>query len=190
MWHEWAMAQGLLDEQQQEVQLLQVDSLELQQWQPPPLSYVKCNVDASFFNNDGATGWGWCVRDHRGRFLLAGTNLIQAHLNTLEGEAMAIKEAMSELMLRGFSNVIFESDSKIAVDAISSRHVGISEFSVLISDIKSLLDANSNFEVKFVKRQANMVAHSLARAAYSMTSHNIFEIIPRCIVNYLMNEMN
>jgi hypothetical protein len=56
MWHEWAMAQGLLDEQQQEVQLLQVDSLELQQWQPPPLSYVKCNVDASFFNNDGGAG--------------------------------------------------------------------------------------------------------------------------------------
>jgi ribonuclease HI len=115
---------------------------------------------------------------------------MQTQLNTLEGEAIAIKEAMSELMQRGLSCVIFESDSKIVVDAISSRHVGISEFSVLISDIKSLLEANPNFEVKFVKRQANMVAHSLARAAYSMTSRSVFESIPRCIINYLMNEMN
>jgi ribonuclease HI len=122
--------------------------------------------------------------------LLAGTNLIQAQLNTLEGEAMAIKEAMGELMQRVLSSVIFESASKIVVDAISSRHVGISEFSVLISDIKSILEANPNFEVKFVKRQANMVAQSLARAAYSMTSRSIFESIPRCIINYLMNEMN
>jgi ribonuclease HI len=190
MWHDWAMAQGLLDDQQQHVQLLHGDNLALHQWQAPSLGYVKCNVDASFFDNDGATGWGWCVRDHRGRFLLAGTNLIHAQLNTLEGEAMAIKEAMHELMLRGYSNVIFESDSKIAVDAISSRHVGISDFSVIISDIKSLLVANSNFEVKFVKQQANTVAHSLARAAYSMTSRSIFQTVPRCIVNYLMNEMN
>jgi ribonuclease HI len=190
IWHEWAMVQGLLDDQQHDEQLLVGDSPALQQWLPPPLGFVKCNVDASFFPTDGATGWGWCVRDHRGRFLFAGTNIMQAQLNTLEGEAMAIKEAMEELIQRGLSCVIFESDSKIVVDAISSRHVGISEYSVLISDIKLLLAANPNFEVKFVKRQTNMVAHSLARATYSMSSRSFFDSIPRCINHYLLNEMN
>jgi ankyrin repeat protein len=37
--------------------------------------------------------------------------------------------------------------------------------SLLISSIKNLLFLNSNFEVKFVKRQANSVAHMLARVA-------------------------
>jgi ribonuclease HI len=94
--------------------------------------------------------------------------------STQEVEAMAIKEAMEEIIQRGLSHVIFENDSKIVVDAISSRQIEISVFSMLISYIKSLLLLHSNFEVKFVKRQTNMVAQSLARAAYSMSSRYIF----------------
>jgi hypothetical protein len=29
-----------------------------QQWQPPGLGFLKCNVDASFFDAAGAKGWG------------------------------------------------------------------------------------------------------------------------------------
>jgi ribonuclease HI len=107
----------------------------------------------------------------------------------LEGEAMALKEAMEAVMYRGLSHVIFESDSKLVVDAISSRQAGISEFSMLISYIQSLLRMNNYFEVKFVKRQANKVAHSLARAAFSMSRRRIFDSVPRCIVTYLNNEI-
>jgi ribonuclease HI len=103
---------------------------------------------------------------------------------------MAIKETIGEMLQRGFTNVNFESDSKIVVDAISSSQLGISEFSLLISNIKSLLLSNPNFEVKFVKRQTNMVAHSFARAAYSIASCRIFYLILRCIDNYLINDMS
>ncbi|MCH90758.1 hypothetical protein A2U01_0011680, partial [Trifolium medium] len=34
--------------------------------------------------------------------------------------AMAIKEAVEDIMQRGLSHVIFESDSKVVVDAIHS----------------------------------------------------------------------
>ncbi|GAU34086.1 hypothetical protein TSUD_255820 [Trifolium subterraneum] len=189
LWNEWAMAQGMLDEYHSQDQQLLTPRVAVQ-WQQPQFGIVKCNVDASFYDIAGATGWGWCVRDHQGRYIIAGTNLLQARLNILEGEAMAIKEAMEEMLQRGFSHVIFESDSKIVVDAISSRQEGISDFSLLISSIQSLLMSNPNFEVKFVKRQANMVAHELARAAYSMSGHRIFESIPRCIENILINDMN
>jgi ribonuclease HI len=69
----------------------------------------------------------------------------------LEGEAMALIEAMEEVLHRGYSFVIFESDSKLVVDAISSRQAGVSEFSILISRIQSLLRMNNYFEVKYVK---------------------------------------
>ncbi|GAU20903.1 hypothetical protein TSUD_120950 [Trifolium subterraneum] len=164
----------------QQEQQLQTDRA-VMQWQQPRFGYVKCNVDASFYDTEGAIGWGWCVRDHRGRFVIAGTNIMHSRLNTLEGEAMAIKEAMDEMVQRGFSHVIFESDSKIVVDAITSSHRGISDFSLLISSIKSVLVLNPNFEVKFVKRQTNMTAHSLARVAYSMPSRCIFELIPQMV---------
>jgi hypothetical protein len=53
-----------------------------------------------------------------------------------------------------------ESDSKIVIDAISFRQIGISKFSMLISHIKPILLPNSNFKVKFVRRQMNTVAFS------------------------------
>jgi ribonuclease HI len=158
------------------------------QWQPPPSDYLKCNVDASFYNTEGAAGWGWCLRDCHGNFKLAGTNLVNSPLTTLEGEAMALVEAMHEMIHRGFSKIIFESDSKLVVDAISSRQGGISEFSILISHIQSLLCTHNYFEVKYVRRQANKVAHSLARAAFSMSRRRIFDSAPRCITTLLIND--
>ncbi|GAU14634.1 hypothetical protein TSUD_96980 [Trifolium subterraneum] len=189
MWNEWSVVQGISSEQQSGEQQLVANRPTIQ-WHNPRFGYVKCNVDASFFNIAGATGWGWCVRDHQGRFIIAGSNIMQARLNILEGEAMAIKEAMIEMTQKGFSHVIIESDSKTVIDAISSSQVGISEFSLLISSIKSLLVSNPNFEVKFVKRQANMTAHALARAAYSMSGRRVFESISRCIENQLIKDMN
>jgi ribonuclease HI len=150
---------------------------------------LKCNVDASFFNNEGACGWGWCIRGSNGQFILAGSNILYEKLNIIEGEALAIREAMCEIIQRGFTQVIFESDSKVVVDAIHSRNVGVSEFCSIISSIQSLLLLYPNFEVKFVKRQANSVAHTLARAAYSKTSRYIYDLVPPGIHNILINEM-
>ncbi|PNY04376.1 RNase H domain-containing protein [Trifolium pratense] len=117
-WHQWALVNRRLDEQQQHVHQQTTFSGE-EQWQPPPIGYLKCNVDASFFNMVGATGWGWCLRDHNGQFKLAGTNFVKSPLNILEGEAMAIIEAMEMMMQKGFSYVTFESDSKTVADALN-----------------------------------------------------------------------
>ncbi|WJX28566.1 hypothetical protein P8452_17266 [Trifolium repens] len=186
-WSQWAEVNGVLQEQHQlEQQLPSVSSQS--QWQRPASGMMKCNVDASFFNTNGATGWGWCLRDSRGQFKLAGTNIVSSPHSVMEGEALALIEAMEVMIHRGLTHVIFESDSKLVVDAISSSHNGISEFSILISYIQALLGMNNYFEVKYIKRQANMVAHTLARAAYSLSRRTIFDSIPRCIVTLLNNE--
>jgi ribonuclease HI len=157
-------------------------------WQQPPFGYLKCNVDASFYNLAGSTGWDWVLRDSSGEFKLAGTNIVNTPFSVLEGEAMALVEAMKEVIQRGLQYVVFESDSKTVVDAISSHQSGVSEFSLLISYIQSLLTMHNYFEVKYVRRQANKVAHHLARAAFSMSRRRIFDSIPPCIDSYLQNE--
>jgi hypothetical protein len=68
---------------------------------------------------------------------------------------------------RGLSQVVFETDSKSVVDAVQHFRGGSSEFSSIIGHINNVLLLNPNFMVKFIKRQANMVAHTLARAAIS-----------------------
>jgi hypothetical protein len=62
--------------------------------------------------------------DSRDLFKLAGTNIVPTPLSVLEGEAMTVIEAMEKVIHRGLSFVIFEIDSKLVVDAISSRQAG------------------------------------------------------------------
>ncbi|PNX63857.1 cytochrome p450, partial [Trifolium pratense] len=116
------------------------------QWQKPRDGWSTCNIDASFYEDLGLTGGGWCVRNAQGRFVAAGTNLIHQKLATIEGEGMAILDALHEAIARGWTNIVFESDSKIVVDAIHANHNGVSEFSSMISYIELLLQCNSSFE--------------------------------------------
>jgi hypothetical protein len=96
-------------------------------WQRPRVGWWKCNVDASFSQSPCSSGWSWCVRNSDGSFIAAGTNSCRHNLSVHEGEAIAILEAMREASSRGWSNIIFESDSKVVVDAIKAISPGRSE---------------------------------------------------------------
>jgi hypothetical protein len=76
------------------------------------------------------------------------------------------------------------------VDAIPTNCQGISELSSIISSINHLLQCNSNFEIKFTKRQTNMAAHTLARAVISWSSRKYFTSTPRCIEPFIINDMS
>jgi ribonuclease HI len=120
---------------------------------------------------------------------MAGTAWYQGKCSIIEGEAMALLEAMKTMEQHGFSHVIYETDSKNVVDAIHNLRMGISEFSSIICNIRNVLALNPNFVVKFVKRQANMVAHTLARAAIVWASRYVVDILPLCITHLVDNEM-
>ncbi|GAU41353.1 hypothetical protein TSUD_390390 [Trifolium subterraneum] len=152
--------------------------------------WLKCNVDASFSQASGHMGWGWCLRNSNGVFVAAGINMSTHKLTIVEGEAMAILEAMCEAISRRWFNIVFESDSKVVVDAIHANHQGVSELSSIIASIRLLLQCNQNFEIKFTKRQANMAAHTLARAAISWSSRTFFNYVPHCIELFINNEMS
>ncbi|GAU14523.1 hypothetical protein TSUD_250650 [Trifolium subterraneum] len=184
-WEEWFTVnkfqqQHIIDEQVQQVQT----------WQKPPVGWYKCNVDAGFHKELNKTSFGWCLRDHLGGFVLAGTMWKEGNYSIVEGESAALLNALQEVERRGFVNVLFETDSKGVVNAIQHLQGGLSEFSSMICHIKNVLQFQQNFVVSFIKRQANMVAHTLSRAAISWSSRCTFEIVPLCITTLLNNEMN
>jgi ribonuclease HI len=124
-----------------------------------------------------------------GRFVMAETTWLDGSCSIVEGESIALLEALKVMVQRGYSHVIFETDSKSVVDAIHHFRSGHSEFSFIVSNINNILSCNQNFMVKFVKRQANMVAHTLARAAISWSRRCTFETLPICITPLLNNEI-
>ncbi|CAJ2633313.1 uncharacterized protein LOC123892252 [Trifolium pratense] len=184
LWNDWHAMQQVQQNARQITQMQQHIT-----WQKPPHNWYKCNVDAGFHKNVNKTSTGWCLRDHRGVFVAAGTNWFEGNCVIVEGESIALLEALKEIAERGISNVIFETDSKSVVDAIHNIKSGSSDFSSLICHVKHVLLSNPNFVVKFIKRQANMVAHTLARVAISWSSRCIFETLPLCITTLLSNEM-
>jgi len=100
-------------------------------------------------------------------FVVGHSTRKSAHISVLEGEVMALQEAIQVAIAKGWDKVVFETDSRTLVDRISDWSSGISEFNAIVSSIKSMLALFFNFEVKFVRRQANMTAHTIARATCS-----------------------
>lgn len=89
----------------------------------------------------------------------------------------------------GFTNVHFEVDSKGVVDELFSTRENFTEFGVIVDHCKSLISSFTNFSTKLIRKQANKVAHSLARAAVLYASSQCFHIAPSCIADIILNEL-
>jgi ribonuclease HI len=186
MWEEWYT----VFKQQQQGRISLAGHQHATTWEKPIQGWYKCNVDAGFHKELNKTSTGWCLRDHMGRFIRAETTWLEGNCSIMEGESIALLEALHAMEQQGLTHVIIESDSKSVVDAISHLRGGNSEFSIFISHINNVLSCNPNFVVKFIKRQANIVAHTLARATIYWSNRCTFETLSLCISTLLFNEMN
>jgi hypothetical protein len=88
---------------------------------------------------------------------------------------------------RGFTNVMIETDSKNMADTIHFMYSGMSKFSSIITKIKCILSLHSDFEVKSIKRQVNIIIHTITRAIISWSSRYLFKMIPPYIEQLLYN---
>jgi ribonuclease HI len=158
-------------------------------WQPPDADYLKCNVDAAIFEEQRSFGIGMCIRDSHGNFIKASIKWYDGVPPPSEAEAMGLKDAILWLGQLGLSKVQIELDCKLVVESILDRTNSQSEFGTIINMCRSLLQQFSNFEISFVRRQANYVAHGLARESKLYTRHHVFDSIPSCINSILLNEI-
>ena len=90
----------------------------MQVWEKPNESWLKCNVDAALHCNH-ITSFACCVRDSRGQFIRAQTKWQWANMTVLEGEAIALLEALHFADANRWDRVVFESDSSTLVQALS-----------------------------------------------------------------------
>jgi hypothetical protein len=64
-------------------------------------------IDAGFHKEQNKTSTSWCLRDHTGRFVMAETTRLDENYTVVEGEAIALIEAMKAMEQRRLSHVIF-----------------------------------------------------------------------------------
>ena len=98
---------------------------------------------------------------------------------------MAMCIALTWIREPSLFNVILKSDCKAVVDAFHSSRLNYSEFGYLVSRYRSLASLIENVSIIFVKRQANMIAHTLTRAACSFASPSFWLEAPLFLADAL-----
>ncbi|KAK2359027.1 hypothetical protein QL285_096155 [Trifolium repens] len=159
-------------------------------WQRPLQGRLKCNVDASFSNSLNRTGIGMCIRDAEGTFVLAKTFNFSPRCAVPLGEAMGLLFAIQWLSDMALDHVDIALDPKIVTDAFHKQLPDVMEFGHVLSTARSLFSSSfTNSRVEFNRRQANEVAHVLARVALFSASPTIYIDVPHCIEQIIINEM-
>ncbi|XP_019095662.1 PREDICTED: uncharacterized protein LOC104763574 [Camelina sativa] len=146
-------------------------SLEVR-WRPPPLEWVKCNMDGAWPREGDRSGVGWVLRDHQGSVLWMGARALPRTRSVLEVETEALRWAMVSVARFQYKKVIFESDSQDLISAINGdeRRPPIA---TLLEDIKCLCRQFEEVTFKFTKRGGNAVADRIAQETTSFQRNEI-----------------
>ncbi|RYR05051.1 hypothetical protein Ahy_B06g084898 [Arachis hypogaea] len=138
-------------------------------WRPPLQGWIKCNVDVAFIDAQSVGAVAAVFRDHNGS-LLSGINSTIVAGSPLAAEALAIRAAL--IMSQNFlmQKIIIESDNQILIQALKS-HASIAEIQVVLDDILHLARIISSCGFTWVPREANSLAHEVAKLTRQGTLH-------------------
>ncbi|XP_060966242.1 uncharacterized protein LOC133034831 [Cannabis sativa] len=114
-------------------------------------------------NEQNKFGFGCVARDTNGMLLEAISASRFGVVKPEIAETIGIKETLSWIERKQWSNVVIETDALVVVQAINSSILMPSQFGLLVGDCRALISSLNNVSLKFVKRSANRAAHCLAR---------------------------
>jgi ribonuclease HI len=141
-------------------------------WIKPTQGEMKCNWDAAINSKKRGMGVGVVIRDDRGRVVAAKASFVSGIVNPIVAESMGAWQAVVMCCNLRFPLVVLEGDSLIVVSALNKEEPCWSSFGHIIEDIRAKLQDIPSVRVQHVPRDANKVAHVLAKAAISQMLDN------------------
>ena len=125
------------------------------------VNQIKLNVDAAWCSVKSSMAV--VARDHKGIVLKAWSKMVVAD-EPLVAETHAIKWAIELASLEDYQNFMVESDAKVCIEAILGAPQNTSwKINTLCFDINCLAHNFSSCKFAWIMREANMVAHELAK---------------------------
>jgi ribonuclease HI len=159
-------------------------------WCKPEPRQVKLNVDASFYVDSASGATGAVLRDFHGDFIAASTTYLRHVASPMMAEAIAMREGLSLANRIGCSNVIAESDSTEVIQACTGEQSWWNESAAIFADCVDLASNLETISFKYCRREANEVAHELARFCFINTSSYIWDgDPPSFLLDKLVNDV-
>jgi ribonuclease HI len=161
----------------------------IQKWSPPPSEFLKINIDGAFYESLKAGGWGFTVRDDRGLLIVAGAGNLEHLSDALHAEALALLYALKISTQMGCVRVIFETDSMMLKQAISSDEYKLAPLGALFQEIRQQLNiAFTDVNLSVCSRSCNNAAHTLAAHGASM-GNGIYKTWLGHFPGFVMNDV-
>ena len=126
------------------------------------------NFDAAVFSDQHYSGFGTIIRNSAGE-VMAGMSVKGPDVNSSEeAEVLACPRAVEFSREVGFSRVIIEGDCLNVMRALFVSTENSSLLGHIYEDIKFNLRGLQVLSINWVKRDGNMVAHTLAKHARNL----------------------
>ncbi|MBA0567786.1 hypothetical protein Golob_005325 [Gossypium lobatum] len=93
-------------------------------WQPPPVGWVKGNIDGSIPKHTSSAAVGGMIRDHEGNWLF-GFGMRIGRYGIIQTEARALYEGLVAAWHEGFRQIEVESDNAILIDVGAKQGCGL-----------------------------------------------------------------
>jgi hypothetical protein len=136
---------------------------ERRRWRKPGPGLIKCNVDASFSEQNSTGATGAVLRDHEGRICGGSAKWYNHCLNALATEAMACRNGMQLAIDRGVTRLLMETDCQVLVQLWNKRAMQRSEVDPHLFQMDELSRGFESFDLCFIYRDCNRLAHECAR---------------------------
>lgn len=126
-------------------------------WIPPSPQQIKINSDGAEDSNSHKSSTGFICRNFTG-WLLAATSFSYGNLDVLSAETLVLHEGLQAAKWLNLNDVIIQTDSKLAFQAILSTFSIFSwpwKIRGLVSDIRVLMETFFGFIDSHFPREAN-----------------------------------
>ena len=147
---------------------------------------MKLNVDASVVNGASSFSVGMLVRDDRGAFILGKTMRFEGTVPVFEAEAIGVNEALSWIRSLQLQQVTIETDSFLTVKALEGNYHNYLEVGNWIESCRLKLQDRGDISIKYVRKNANMAAHLMARIPCLVNCYNVMLSPPLHMLETLM----
>jgi ribonuclease HI len=123
------------------------------------------NFDGAIFSETNEAGLGAIIRNHRGEVMASLCQRIPYPHLVAAVEASAARAAVNLVLELGFREMDIEGDSLEIINALLQDSSSFTLYGHLITDTNNTAQHLNSFQFMHVKRDGNMVAHSLAKRA-------------------------
>ncbi|XP_075665494.1 uncharacterized protein LOC142635175 [Castanea sativa] len=132
---------------------------------PPQGTLFKLNFDGACFDDGAALGYRVVIRNEKGEVMATLAAKGSAVRDSEEVEVMACRKALKFAIDAGFMEIILEGDNTLVMKTVSQAQQNLLRLGLIYEDIWCLAAGFRSISTNCVRRNANSVAHALARSS-------------------------